>query len=105
MQIIETGTKKILKSKDYNFVFDKETGFFMRWGKSYFDDPQMSSHGPEILDLEISSGKCMGNCEFCYKENGKDINSHNMSFDEFKIILDKMPPTLTQIAFGICDIG
>ena len=27
-----------------------------------------------------------------------------MTFDEFKIIFDKMPKTLTQIAFGIMDI-
>lgn len=30
----ETDKKKLLKSNDYNFVFDKQTGFFARWGKT-----------------------------------------------------------------------
>lgn len=41
----------------------------------------------------------------CYKGNGGNAPVHNLSFDEFKIILDKMPPLLTQIAFGIMNIS
>ena len=41
----------------------------------------------------------------CYKCNGEDgDDTHNMTFDEFKIIFHKLPKTLTQIAFGIMDI-
>lgn len=104
MKITEKGSKKFLLSEDYKFCFDKETGLFMRWGKTTKDDPQFSPFGPEILDLEISSGKCSGRCKFCYKDNGEDINTHHMTLDEFKTIFDKMPKTLTQIAFGICDV-
>lgn len=96
-------TIKIFKSPDYNFIFNKTTGFFARWGKTKEEDPVMSEYGPEILDLEISTGKCSGNCSFCYKDNGTS-KSHHMTLDEFKTVLSKMPETLTQIAFGITDV-
>ncbi len=108
MLIAERGNEKLLSSENYNFIYNKVTGFFARWGKTTKteDDPQMSPFGPEILDLEISSGgDCKGKCPFCYKCNGEDGDpTHNMTFEEFKIIFDKMPPVLTQIAFGIMDI-
>ena len=65
MIIAEKGNKKLLRSENYNFVYDKVTGFFARWGKTTKDDPQMSPYGPELLDLEISTGKCSGKCKFC----------------------------------------
>lgn len=101
----EDDEKKIWRSSGYNFNFNKRTGFFMRWGNTFEDDPPFSPFGPEILDLEISSGECQGNCKFCYKCNGSGVETENMSLENFKIILSKMPPTLTQIAFGITNIG
>lgn len=102
--IIDNKEMKVCRSEGYNFDFNKKTGFFARWGKTKEEDPSFAP-GPEILDLEISYGECKGNCPFCYKENGEAIcATHHMSFDEFKNIIDKMPPTLTQIAFGITDI-
>lgn len=102
----ENDEVKILSSPQYNYHFNKKNGVHIRWGKtmSSEDDPVWSPFGPEILDLEISEGICMGNCPYCYKSNGKDAKDHHMSLDEFKTILSKMPKTLTQIAFGICDI-
>lgn len=108
MRIYDGNVWKCGRSKFYNFDFNKQTGFFRRWGKTKEDDPQWSPLGPEILDLEISSGgDCMGNCPFCYKCNGGDQPTHNMTFEEFKIIFDKMTqvPLLTQIAFGIMNIN
>lgn len=32
MQILETSREKLVKSADYNSYFNKETGFFARWG-------------------------------------------------------------------------
>lgn len=60
MMIVDGKTKKILRSKDYNFDFDKTNGNFMRWGKTTAskDDPQFSPFGPEILDIEISVNGC-----------------------------------------------
>jgi MoaA/NifB/PqqE/SkfB family radical SAM enzyme len=101
----DTKTIKALSSPNYNFVFDKVTGFFARWGKTEADDPDWSPYGPEILDLEISTGECKGKCRFCYKENGQPKSeTHHMQLHEFEDLLSRMPPTLTQVAFGITDV-
>ena len=94
---------KLIKSEKYNTLFNKQTGFFLRWGEETTIDPDYSLIGPEIADIEISSGMCHNNCPFCYKGNKKDGKLHNMTLDEFKIIFDKLTKyrTLTQIAFGI----
>ena len=65
MKIVEKDGCKELYSKDYNYVFRRSDGHFWRWGETEFDDPQFSPYGPEILDLEISTGKCSGKCKFC----------------------------------------
>jgi len=97
---------KLCEASDgsYHYTFDKSNGNFARWGKTYEDDPEYCPAGPEILDLEIASGKCKGNCPFCYKGNSINEEAVNMTFDAFKSIIDKIPKTLTQVAFGICDI-
>lgn len=101
VMIRENGITKSFTSPEYNYVFNKVDGMFARWGKTKEDDPQSCQFGPEILDIEVTT-KCVGPggvpCSFCYKSNTP--NGINMSFDTFKIILDKMPRLLTQIAFG-----
>lgn len=106
-KVYENEKLKLVKSKDYNYNFNKENGFFVRWGNRLTEDAEMSKFGPEILDLEISQGKCMGKCPECYKCNGAVENVHNMTLEEFKTIFHKVSKNglLTQIAFGICDIG
>jgi MoaA/NifB/PqqE/SkfB family radical SAM enzyme len=103
VKIFESPTLKLARSKNYNFNFDKKTGLFMRWGATKEEDPQMCPVGPEILDIEISINGCPNACPFCYKNN-RNIPPTNMSFETFKLILDKMPRTLTQIAFGITGV-
>jgi hypothetical protein len=103
-EIIDTLYQKIVKSPNYNYVFNKNNGFFCRWGKTMDDDPVFSPFGPEILDLEISTGECLGKCPYCYKRNGNSYGTHHMTFEEFVKIMRVMPPVLTQIAFGITDI-
>ncbi|MBC8427488.1 MAG: radical SAM protein [Proteobacteria bacterium] len=101
---------KKLRSTDYNYNFNTQTGFLTRWGRTFEDDPQLSPFGPEILDIEVSTickGIGSGPCTHCYKSNTP--RGKNMSFETFKIIFDKMTTTtttetLTQIAFGIGDI-
>lgn len=106
-KVYENEKLKLVKSKDYNYNFNKENGFFVRWGNRLTEDAEMSKFGPEILDLEISSGKCMGKCPECYKCNGNVEYTTNMTLEEFKTIFHKVSKNglLTQIAFGICDIG
>jgi len=90
---------KKLTSENYNFVFDKRTGFFARWGATKKDDPAFGL--PEIADIEVTTicngvkGKL---CGFCYKANNPC--GKNMSFATFKTIFDKLPKSITQIAFG-----
>lgn len=106
-KVYENEKLKLVKSKDYNYNFNKENGVFVRWGNRLTEDAEMSKFGPEILDLEISQGKCMGKCPECYKCNGAVENVRNMTLEEFKTIFHKVSKNglLTQIAFGICDIG
>lgn len=92
---------KTFSSKNYNYIFNFQSGSFARWGKNKEDDPLFSPHGPELLDIEIST-ICHQGCSFCYKGNNK--TGKYMSLDVFKQIFDKLPKTLTQIAFGIGDI-
>jgi sulfatase maturation enzyme AslB (radical SAM superfamily) len=116
------GNMRYIASENYNSAFNEDTGFFARWGKTEEDDPDVCIWGPEILDIEIStttplghveeddshidndSKGCKGNCGFCYKSNTFGHPTYNMTFDEFKKIIDSMPQTLTQIAFGIMNI-
>jgi len=101
--IIEDDKVKALKSKSYNFMFNKKNGYFARWGKTVEDDGELELGIPEIADIEIAE-VCegvpgIGPCAFCYKNN----NGHkgtNMSLETFKIIFDKLPKSVGQIAFG-----
>jgi len=97
---------KTFKSNDYSFVFNRKNGNFVRFGKNLNDDPDFSPIGPEIADIEIST-ICHGindkPCSWCYKSN--TAVGENMSFQSFKEIFDKLPKTLTQIAFGIGDLS
>jgi len=102
--IAHKGDKTYLHSRDYNFIFDRKSGFFARWGKTQEDDPQFSPFGPEIADIEIATS-CKGvgvPCNFCYKKNNP--NGEYMTLETFKELFAKLPPTITQIAFGIGDI-
>jgi len=96
---------KILKSDRYNFIFNKNNGFFVRWGSTTEDDGNLDVGLPEIADIEISTicnGVNGAVCKFCYKENNSI--GDNMSIDTFKKVLDKLPPTITQVALGIGNI-
>jgi radical SAM protein with 4Fe4S-binding SPASM domain len=106
MRVFESKKQKFVISDSYNSVFNKQNGFFMRWGKTKDDDPGFCPFGSEILDMEISSGACHSKCKFCYKSNGSG-EAINMSFDTFKKIFNVLTETkiLTQIAFGITDIN
>lgn len=113
IMLIDSEDKKILRSHNYNYVFDKKNGRFARWGKDMEDDPQFAPF-PEILDIEITKS-CGGipdengveaPCKFCYKSNIPGRES--MSFETFKGIFDKFEievdgkriNPLNQIALG-----
>ena len=97
LKITENAIMKMVRSENYNYNFNKVTGYFERWGKTADDNPEFAP-GPEILDFEVTS-ICDHGCSFCYKSNTS--KGFNTSFEEFKMVLDKMPQTLTQVAFGV----
>jgi radical SAM protein with 4Fe4S-binding SPASM domain len=70
------------------------------WGRTREDNP-VKFPAPTILDFEVTT-KCTGVggvlCPFCYKANNP--NGKNLSFENFKKIFDKLPRSITQIAFG-----
>jgi hypothetical protein len=94
-----------LLSENYNFTFNKTDGYFVRWGKTLEDDGKLELGIPEIADIEIST-ICHGvnniPCAFCYK--GNTGRGTYMSLDTFKKVFRNLPPSITQIAFGIGDI-
>lgn len=101
---------KIIKSKNFNNIFNKITGINITYGKNFKEDPDYSEFGPLIADIEIST-ICHGPknkdgvslpCRFCYKSN--TACGKNMTLEEFKVLFKKLPKTLTQIAFGIGDL-
>lgn len=100
----ERDSKAVL-SPNYNYYFNKETGFFIRCGKTASDDPEYAPFGPEIADIEVST-ICTGingvPCAFCYK--GNTGRGENMSIETYTKVLDKYPKVLTQVALGIGDI-
>ena len=96
MLMLENDNLKLVKSKTYNSFFNKETGFFARWGVNKEQDP-LYAPMPEILDLEISAGKCMGQCPECYKCNGAVEETHNMTFEQFKNIFHKVAKTKVEV--------
>lgn len=101
MKLFENDMCKAVSSENYNYMFNKKSGLFHRWGAEPKDDPDYSPFGCEIADIEIGTS-CSQGCKFCYKSNtpvGK-----NMSYETFVKIFNKLPKTLTQIAFGIGDI-
>lgn len=95
---------KIVEAKDGSFhhLFVKENGFSMVYGKTRDDDPDYSSFGPLIADIEITTichgprnkeGKRVP-CSFCYKANTP--NGTYMSLDTFKEVFSKLG-VLTEI--------
>ena len=54
MLVKDGKTKKAVLSEKYNYVFDKKTGYFARWGKTIDDDPEFAPSN-EILDLECTT--------------------------------------------------
>lgn len=107
MKITESPKEKLIKSDGYNLYFNKDNGFTVRCGNKLEDDPQFSPM-PEILDIEISKGSCMGKCPMCYKTNGQPKNpTKHMSIDTFRQILDRFEihgvNCLTQAALGLTD--
>lgn len=101
----------MVRSYSYNSNFNKNNGYFQRWGATEEEDPDTAPVN-EILDIEVSTichgiGPTMETrrpCPMCYKSNTG--RGHNMSLDTFKQIMDKQLKmgVIHQIAIGIGDL-
>ena len=100
-EIKENNTYKTLRSEYVNYNFNKINGTMITYGKTLDDDPEYSPFGPFIIDMEVSTA-CSKGCSHCYKSNTS--KGKNMSLRKFKRVFNKLPKTVTQIAFGIGDI-
>jgi len=104
MTITLVGGLKSLRSKQFNYDFDLETGVLDTWGKTIDEDPDICEAGPLIADVEITT-RCGGvngkPCAYCYKDN-REIGD-NMSFGTFKKVIEQIDYNgqLTQVALGL----
>ncbi len=94
--IKENKNFKQLISEEANYIFDKNNGTMITWGRTKEEDAERFP-GPTIADIEVTT-ICDNNCPFCYKSN--NLNGQYMSFKTYKKLFDKLPKSLTQIAFG-----
>lgn len=105
--IIDNDKFKSIHSEKFNLFYNKLNGYAERWGRTRNDedDPQISSFGPTIMDIElvkdihkgeeenyknelkIENRGCLGRCKFCYKSNSLVQYSHYMTLLNFKKIL------------------
>lgn len=95
-EVWENASTKNFTSPKANYNFNKHTGVMYSWGKTYNEDPK-EFPAPNILDVECST-ICSKGCLWCYKSNLPE--GHNMPLKEFKHIVDILPKSVTQIAFG-----
>ena len=118
--IFDINNKRLLRSPNANYNFSKITGEMKTWGKTLEEDVEKFP-APTILDFEITT-ICYGIggtedideefnkeigfqkkkgilCPFCYKSNS-GFKGKNLSFEKFKQVFDKLPKSLTQVAFG-----
>jgi len=97
-KIYEDDVSKSMASEECNYLFNKKNGHTLTWGKTPEDDAIWNKYGPFLADIEITT-ICGRGCSFCYKSNTE--SGTWMRFETFKTIFNKLPDTLTQIAFGV----
>ena len=100
--IFDKYDSKVIVSPNFHHIFDKNTGTAITYGATKDENPEYCEFGPLILDFEITticSGPRGKLCNFCYKSNNPF--GKYTSFDIFKTVFDKLPKTVTQIAFGV----
>ena len=82
----------------YFTLFNPETGFFVRAEDPGYDDPFWAEHGPEMLDISITSW-CSRECETCYRVAGR-TGEHMALQDYENIIRQAAKLGVTQVALG-----
>ena len=108
--VVDTDSHKFVINAtqlDYFQIFNKTTGFNVRMGKTFEDDPSWCPLGPEIADIEVVTGSCpkvnSENCRWCYKNNTSAAGKV-MTLEQFKKIVMGFPRNLSQVALGITGV-
>ena len=82
----------------YLTLFNPDTGFFVRAEEPGHNEPFWSAHGPEMLDISITSW-CSKECETCYRVSGRK-GSH-MAFSDYENVIRQAAQLgATQVALG-----
>lgn len=95
-EVVESFHGKLLYSENANYTFNIKDGQMITWGRTIDEDAEKFP-APTIADIEITT-ICNGGCSFCYKSN--TTNGTYMTLDTFKQLFNKLPKSITQIAFG-----
>ena len=77
--------RKALTSPQYNYWHNRDTGYFVRWGKSMMEEPDFCPFGCEVAHVEVTDGTTI------------------MPLEVFKRIFAKLPDTLAIMRFYGCD--
>lgn len=82
----------------YLTLFNPNTGFFVRAEYPGHDEPFWAAHGPEMLDISITSW-CSKECEMCYRAAGR--GGHHMSLADYESVIQQAAQLGTmQVALG-----
>jgi len=88
----------INKYKSHQAIFNQSTGFLLRLGNHFHQDPFWCDYGPELIDISITNW-CDRDCVFCYK--GSNQNGIHMEIDGYKKIMQQaMQMKVFQVALG-----
>lgn len=98
--------RKYDKKNKFISMFDSDTGFYMRTGildengKDTGTDPFMTSY-PELIDIGIMNKcVCANRCNVDCYQKAIDRTGENMSFENYKKIIDECVGKVYQVALG-----
>ena len=77
--------RKALTSPKYHYWHNRDTGYFVRWGKSMMEDPTYCPFGCEVVHIEVAK------------------DGEVMSLETFKGIFDKLPDALAIMNLYGCE--
>lgn len=82
----------------YLTLFNPATGFFVRAEEPGHDEPFWSAHGPEMIDISITSW-CSRECSTCYRMAGR--TGKHMPFADYESVIRQAAQLgMMQVALG-----
>lgn len=90
--------RRYYRREHYTTLFSPETGFFARIEEPGYPEPFWSEHGPELIDISITSW-CDRDCPSCYRSAGP--NGDHMSVADYRMIMRQAAKLdVCQVALG-----